>query len=401
MKGNNEDLINPDYQRLKEQLILINNSFKVFRAHWIYLIKKDDDNWIFSVDPIDGSSPDYAPPGTIYKNYPKELDTVLTKKETIVVGPYKDQWGDFISAFSPIRDLENGEVLGVLGADIDAAAWRLNAWRAQIFPAVISLFSLMLWILFFLYFNKKIKNEKSLQAKERHFRSIAETISDIIYRLDLKGRVIYVSPSIEKVLGFSTKEALGKNFIDFIAPQDRSKAANVFKKLLQGENVDSIEMMVNRKDGKTIQADLNIASIQEEGVVSEIQGVIHDISQTKESLKEVKKQNEELKRSHEAFLNILEDMEEEKEKLAREKDKIQAILQSIGDGVFVVDSQFKIILFNQVAAELSGYTIEEAIGARYEKILQFVFENDGKTNNVFIKEAISSGQIKEMSIIPF
>ena len=83
--------------------------------------------------------------------------------------------------------------------------------------------------------------------------------------------------------------------------------------------------------------------------------------------------------------------------LVEEKNKIETIVQGIGDGVFVVDKNLKIILFNQKSSELSGYSIEEALDKPYDQILKFVYEDSGKINDEFIKKALSAGEVQEMS----
>jgi len=113
--------------------------------------------------------------------------------------------------------------------------------------------------------------------------------------------------------------------------------------------------------------------------------------------KEIFSKQKDLENQQKAVLNILEDVEAEKENVAKERDKIDAILHSIGDGVFVVDIDLKITVFNQIAADLCGYNVEEAVGKKYDKVLEFVYEKDGKTNDKFIKEAMATGKIKEMS----
>ena len=99
-----------------------------------------------------------------------------------------------------------------------------------------------------------------------------------------------------------------------------------------------------------------------------------------------------------AILNVLEDVELEKELTSQEKDKIDAILHSIGDGVFVVDLDMKIVIINQIALDLCGCN-EKVIGKNYSDILRFVFENDKteKINDKFITEALKTGQVQEMS----
>jgi len=80
----------------------------------------------------------------------------------------------------------------------------------------------------------------------------------------------------------------------------------------------------------------------------------------------------------------------------KEKEKIQTIVQGIGDAVFVVDKDRKLIVFNKKAEELSGFSIDEAIGKPYNKILNFTFEKNGKVNNKFIDDAFSTGNVQEM-----
>jgi PAS domain S-box-containing protein len=65
------------------------------------------------------------------------------------------------------------------------------------------------------------------------------------------------------------------------------------------------------------------------------------------------------------------------------------LLGSIGDGVFAVDMDQKIIVFNPVAEALSGYTKAEVIGKHYEETLKFVFEDKGEPNNSFVGIALS------------
>jgi len=116
-----------------------------------------------------------------------------------------------------------------------------------------------------------------------------------------------------------------------------------------------------------------------------------------EQTKEIQEKQSYMEDQQKAVLNILEDVEEEKENVGREKDKIDAILHSIGDGVFVVDENLNIVVFNSVAGELSGTTTEEAIGKKYSDILKFSFEETGKINDQFIKKAIETGKTQEMA----
>lgn len=78
--------------------------------------------------------------------------------------------------------------------------------------------------------------------------------------------------------------------------------------------------------------------------------------------------------------------------------RLQVIMQSMGDGIFVVDGDMKIVLFNRAAEEISGWKSEEAIGKVYGEVLKFVYEKDkNKINDGFIKEAIRKKDVVKMS----
>jgi PAS domain S-box-containing protein len=104
----------------------------------------------------------------------------------------------------------------------------------------------------------------------------------------------------------------------------------------------------------------------------------------------LKNRNIDLELSHKAMLDLIES-------IRKEKDKINAIVHSIGDGVFVIDKDYNITLFNESAEDISGFASKEAIDKKYYDILKFVYENDRKTNDSFIKDVFDTGHPKKMS----
>lgn len=62
----------------------------------------------------------------------------------------------------------------------------------------------------------------------------------------------------------------------------------------------------------------------------------------------------------------------------RGRHKTEALLSSIGDGVFAVDAEQRIIEFNPAAAALSGRDPKEALGRRYTDVIALVDEASGE-----------------------
>jgi len=59
-----------------------------------------------------------------------------------------------------------------------------------------------------------------LRSKEEYFRSLIETSTDMIVVLDAEGRFRYVSPSSERLIGYSPAELLGTVAFDLVHPDD-------------------------------------------------------------------------------------------------------------------------------------------------------------------------------------
>ncbi|MFC1655579.1 ATP-binding protein, partial [Patescibacteria group bacterium] len=116
-----------------------------------------------------------------------------------------------------------------------------------------------------------------------------------------------------------------------------------------------------------------------------------------EQTKEIVEHKSRLENQQRAVLNILEDVAEEKEITAKERDKINTILYSIGDGVFVVDKEYKVKMFNKMAYQISGYTEEEVFDKPYNEVLKFISEKDKSNADTFIKEAMKTG--KQQSLV--
>lgn len=91
-------------------------------------------------------------------------------------------------------------------------------------------------------------------------------------------------------------------------------------------------------------------------------------------------------------------LEVSKQRTEEEKAKAEAILQSIGDGVFAVGLDLKVMLMNPVAQKLSGFSFQEAYGKPYQGIFRFEKEkNPEDPYPDFVGEVVRTGATKELA----
>jgi len=92
--------------------------------------------------------------------------------------------------------------------------------------------------------------EEELARSELYFRSLIENAVDITAILAPDGHLRYVSPSVERILGYRPGDISGLNIFDLVHPEDRERAAGLLKRLLEtGTRFERIEFRIRHRDG--------------------------------------------------------------------------------------------------------------------------------------------------------
>src|SRR5947209_1882064 len=79
---------------------------------------------------------------------------------------------------------------------------------------------------------KSMSIEVSATNSDRRFRVLIEHSPDVITLLTPKGTVLYASPSVERVLGYTPQEFMSINGSAVIHPGDIDSLAHTFQQLL-------------------------------------------------------------------------------------------------------------------------------------------------------------------------
>lgn len=82
---------------------------------------------------------------------------------------------------------------------------------------------------------------------------------------------------------------------------------------------------------------------------------------------------------------------------AQVAERFRMTLESIGDGVIATDSEERITLMNPVAAHLTGYTPQEAVGKKLDEVFHIVSYRSGERIDSPLKKALASGDIVELA----
>jgi len=138
LAGTGADLEAPAYLRLKEQLAEI-------RAHdpkcrFVYLMGRRPNGVVFFyADSEPAGSKDESPAGQLYEEAPDVVPHVFQTRTLTVEGPFSDRWGTWVSVFVPLTDPRTGQVVTLLGMDVDARTWKMDLVARAALPAGLML----------------------------------------------------------------------------------------------------------------------------------------------------------------------------------------------------------------------------------------------------------------------
>jgi PAS domain S-box-containing protein len=189
-------------------------------------------------------------------------------------------------------------------------------------------------------------NPRRAVAEEK-FRLLVDSVRDYaIFLLDPSGHVATWNTGARVIKGYTADEIVGKHISVFYTPDERDKPGTLLQMAVRDGRVEDEGWRV-RKDGTRFWADVVITALREStGELVGFAKVTRDLTERRES----------------------------EERLRQAEERLATTLYSIGDGVLATDEAGRVTVINRVAQDLTGWTLEEAIGRPVHEVFNIVNE---------------------------
>jgi PAS domain S-box-containing protein len=173
--------------------------------------------------------------------------------------------------------------------------------------------------------------ETDLEESERKYRSLVENIPGVVYIGSAKnpGELLYVSPRIQDLLGFSPKEWLAdwKNWLERLQAKDRNRLYKGIKRAAKTATPFIQEYCLTNRKGETVWVYDQAYPVKDErGKLLYFQGIAIDISRRKKA----------------------------EENLTKTEERYRTLFEGTEDGVAITSPGGRILAINQACRRLFG-----------------------------------------------
>lgn len=176
---------------------------------------------------------------------------------------------------------------------------------------------------------------EALRQSEERFRALVQNASDVIAIIATNGTMSYLSPSVERILGYEPQAWLGKKALRLVNYKDFSKANSVYREAQSSPGVNiTTELRLRHKDNGLRDFEVIINNLLADPSVAGIVATGRDITERK----------------------LAEAALKESEK------RYQNLYDFAPDAYSAIAADGTIKSANQISADFLGYTKAELIG---------------------------------------
>lgn len=235
---------------------------------------------------------------TVYEAYPDIKDDAQRALKGEHVNAQRNVGGRiFQSSYTPLHD-ETGKFAGTIGVATDIT--------------------------------EVVTSQHKIQKSQEELESILRNMQDTIYRIDSDGNFSHVSGAVERLLGFTKQELLGRRVAEFyVVPGARERLLDTLQKA-DGE-IENYEILLRHKSGAPVWVSINAHYLRDDsGNVVGIEGTTRNVTRLKEAEEQMR--------------------------------TLSSALEQTADLVMIADDKGIITYINAAFEKTTGYSASEALG---------------------------------------
>jgi PAS domain S-box-containing protein len=142
--------------------------------------------------------------------------------------------------------------------------------------------------------DERLRAEHALRASEAELRRVFESLEDVFFRVDLSGRLLKVSPSVE-TLGYRPDQLIGADM--GLLYLDTAERGRMLDELMRAGSLRDYDVQLVRAGGEPLWASIAAHLVHDaDGRLIGVEGILRDVSARKAAEGEIRELNESAQR---------------------------------------------------------------------------------------------------------
>jgi len=165
------------------------------------------------------------------------------------------------------------------------------------------------------------RSDELLRESEEKYRKIFENVQDVFYHTDIDGKIVEISPSIERYSGHKPEELIGTQIENlYLNPWDKDE---LLKVLSSKGGIEDYIVNFKIKDGKEVFVSANVQLLNgPDGNPIGVEGSLRDVTERIVAEERIKASEKLLRQQNEEYVALNQELNIAKNK-AEESDKLK------------------------------------------------------------------------------
>ncbi len=237
-----------------------------------------------------------------------------------------------LAPFSPVLERVSSTNLGRLELPLEVSDEK-RFYELETMPMLDNRARRAGWMAVLHDVTERKQAEKDLQESESMYRLLSDNMADVIWISGLNMRLSFISPSVERLLGYTVEEAMAKKMEEVFTPEAIRTMANVLSEEMAIEKQSdkdlrrsrTLETQMIHRDGTIIPVEISYSALRDAcGEIHSILCVARDISKRKQT-----------------------------------EDRYQTIIHTAMDGFWLADMDGRFLDANEAYCLMVGYSLDE------------------------------------------
>lgn len=227
--------------------------------------------------------------------------------------------------------------------------------------------------------DKLLETQEDLRKNEKRLREITSALGEGIFVVDKHGRLLFMNPEAQRLLGWTEKELLGKEMHDMIHYQrvDGTRVVvedcPVHRTMANGDIYRGEDDVYTRKDGVMIPVSYVTAPIREQGEIVASVTAFQDITERKQA-EQARRSLEKLQRTFEGTVNALASIAEKRDPYtAGHQQRVAELATAIAKDMGLPEEQVEGIRVAGILHDIGKISVPAEILSKPSQLLEIEF----------------------------